>query len=220
MQLTTSRARLLVLGAFALIAATPRRAAAQAWFYPSFQQPETVEREYNFAAVAASGADFVFQWREGIAPGSQFSVDAGLADPSGPSNTRLLLAGNYARELTRATPDQPVDVLLTVGAGIAPGGGVALLRIPLGVSVGHTFPLDGGLSVTPYVHPRVSVDAWTREHDSQRSYLSLDFDVGASLALTPEMALRGSFLFSGNSASSGTGFGLSLAIKPPGLKKR
>jgi len=214
-----SRCRTLAL--LATLALAPLGAAhAQAWFYPSFQVPSTTEREYNFGAAAASGAAFVFQWREGFAPGSQLSLDAGLADPSGPSNTLLVVAGNYARELSRATATQPLDLLLTAGLGLAAGDGPALVRIPLGVSVGHTFPLEGGMSITPYVHPRVSLDAWTRERGGDRSYLSLDFDVGANFALTPETSLRGSFIFSGNSAASGSGFGISLAITPPGLRKR
>lgn len=197
-----------------------RSAHAQAWFYPSFQTPETVEREYNFAAVAYSGADYVFQWREGLVPGSQFSVDLGLADPKGASNTRLLIGGSYARELTRATVDQPIDLLFTAGIGLAAGDGPGLLRIPVGVSAGHTFPLDGGTSITPYVHPRVSLDTWTGDRAGRRNYLSLDFDLGASFAITPEMALRASVTFSGNDATSGTGVGISLAINPPGLRRR
>jgi hypothetical protein len=197
-----------------------RAARAQAWFYPSFQTPETVEREYNFAAVAYSGADFLFQWREGIVPGSQFSIDLGLADPKGASNTRLLIGGNYARELTRATVDQPIDLAATAGIGIAAGDGPGLVRIPVGVSAGHTFPLEGGMAITPYVHPRVSLDTWTGSREGRHNYLSLDFDLGASLALTPEMALRASVTFSGNDATSGTGVGISLAINPPGLRRR
>jgi hypothetical protein len=200
--------------------ATPYAAHAQAWFYPSFQPPRTVEREYNFAAVAASGADFLFQWREGVAPGTQLSLDAGLADPNGPSNTRLLVGGQFARELTRATAQQPLDLLLTVGAGIAAGNGPGLVRVPFGVSVGHTFPLEGGLAITPYVHPRISIDAFTREREGERSTLTLDFDLGASLAITKEMSLRASVLFSGSDAISGTGVGIGLAIAPPGLTRR
>lgn len=204
-----------------LAAASARPAGAQGWFYPSFQTSQTVDREYNFAAAAMSGATFVFQWREGLSAGSQFSLDLGLADPNGPSNTRLVIGGAYARALTRATVDQPIDLLFTVGAGIAAGDGPALVRIPVGVSAGHTFPLDGGVSVTPYVHPRVSLDAWTRDRADRGSHLSLDFDIGANVALTPELALRGAVTFSGNDVtSSGAGFGISLAFTPAGLVRR
>lgn len=204
------------LGAAALLAPV-RRAAAQAWFYPSFQTPRTVEREYNFAAVAAHGADLLFQWREGIAPGSQLSLDAGLADPNGPSNTKLFVGGQYALEVVRATGDQPLDLLATVGAGLAVGNGPSLFRIPVGVSVGHTFPLEGGMSVTPYVHPRVSLDFWSRSDGGD--HVSLDFDVGASFVLTSALSLRGSLVFSGNDAAS-TGFGIGLTLTPAALRSR
>jgi hypothetical protein len=213
---SVTRSRSLIVAALAM-AVAPTSAHAQAWFYPSFQTPTTVEREYNFAAVAASGADLLFQWREGLAPGTQVSLDAGLADPKGASNTRLFVGGQYAQSIMRATKDQPLDVLGTVGVGASFGGGAALFRIPLGVSVGHTFPLDEGMSVTPYVHPRLSLDAWTSGDHHQN--VSLDFDLGASLVVTPQLAVRASVIFSGNDATSGTGVGIGLAVTPPGLRR-
>jgi hypothetical protein len=212
--------RSIALAVITLLSASASPLAAQAWFYPSFQQPRTVEREYNFAVVAAGGADFLFQWREGVAPGTQLSVDAGLADPTGPSNTKLLIAGQIAHELTRATAQQPLDLLFTAGAGLAAGNGPGLLRFPIGVSVGHRFPLEGGMAVTPYVHPRVSIDVWTGSHVGDRSTLSLDFDLGGSLEITPEMSLRASIIVSGNDAATSTGVGFGLAITPPGVRRR
>ena len=50
-----SRTRLLTALALSAIVTTTRRAEAQAWFYPAFQLPQTVEREYNFLAAAGGG---------------------------------------------------------------------------------------------------------------------------------------------------------------------
>lgn len=215
----TSTVALLTGGALTLV--TPTAARAQAWFYPSFQVPTTVDRDYTFGVVAAGGADFLFQWREQVTLGSQLSFEAGLADPRGRSNTKVFVGGQYARELLRETADQPLDILFTAGAGIAVGDGPDQLRVPVGVSVGHTFPLDGDISITPYVHPRASIDVITgqRPDGVDRAKVSLDFDLGGSLTLTQQLALRASVLISGNDIASDAGFGIALTYRPTGLRR-
>ncbi|MBV9879010.1 MAG: hypothetical protein JO180_00865 [Gemmatirosa sp.] len=201
----------LVLGA--------RGAAAQAWFYPSFQVPEIAERDYTFAVVGAGGADFLFQWREQMSSDNQLSLDAGLADPKGTSNTKLLIGGQFARSVFKATDELPLDMLFTVGAGVAAGDGPDLFRIPVGLSVGHRFELDNEMTVMPYVHPRLSLDVATGK-GSDRTNLSVDFDLGASITITPKLALRGSIVVSGNSAASDAGVGIGLTYTPAGLRSR
>jgi hypothetical protein len=222
------RARGAGLGAaFALTLATvsilgARPAGAQAWYHPSFQPPRLAERDYTLAVAANAGTSAVFQWREGVSPISQLALDVGIADADarGVQGTRLLVAGQYARLLARATAEQPLDLLLTVGAGIALGDSPSLLRLPVGVSVGHRFPLEGGMAVTPYVHPRLSIDAWTsRLEGTDRTALSLEFDVGASFEITRQLALRGSLLFTGADRADNLGFGLGLTITPAGLRR-
>ncbi len=199
--------------------ALPRGLSAQAWFYPSFQTPQIADREYNFAAIAAGGADFLFQWREGVAARTQLSVDAGIADGEGPSNTKVFFGGQWARELVRATEPQPLDVLLTAGAGLAIGNGPGLFRIPVGVSVGHRFPLENGLAITPYVHPRLSIDVCAGcPAEADDTQLNVDFDIGASFELTRQLAVRGSILFSG--AADDTGIGIGLTYTPAGVRRR
>src|SRR4051812_27866462 len=116
----------------AALAADARHLAAQAWFYPSFQAPVIVDRDYTFGVVASHGADFLFQWRERIDADTHASLDVGLADPNGASNMKLLVGGNVARMLTRATEQQPLDLLFTAGAGLAGGGRADLLPVPGG----------------------------------------------------------------------------------------
>jgi hypothetical protein len=207
-----SPARALALVAVAATSLAARDLSAQAWFYPSFQTPQIADREYNFAVVAAGGADFLFQWREGIAPRSQLSLDAGIADGEGPSNPMVFFGGQWARELARATEQQPIDLLVTAGAGLAVGNGPGLFRIPVGLSVGHRFPLDRDMWITPYVHPRASLDVWTSENAGNR--LTLDFDIGGKLEITRELALRASVVVSGHDAASSAGFGIGLSWAP------
>lgn len=215
-----ARRSLIALGLAVALATHARRAAAQAWFYPSFQPPAVVDRDYTFGVVASHGAAFLFQWREGIDADTHLSFDAGLVDPSGAAGTKLLLAGNVGRQLMRATNDLPLDLLLTAGLGVASGDGPDLLRIPVGLSVGHRFPLEDGMAITPYVHPRASLDVpFGTGGASNDRKLSLDFDVGASAELTPRLALRGSVTVTGNSTRSGAGIGVALTYRPAGLRR-
>jgi hypothetical protein len=202
----------------ALSAAAATPAAAQAWFYPSFQIPRTVDRDYTFGLIANDGAGAVFQWREGIGAGAQLSLDAGLADASGV--TQLFVGGQYAYQLTGATSEQPLDVLLTAGLGLGVGDGPEVIRIPVGVSLGHRFPLEGGLAITPYVHPRLSLDVVTGTGGNRGSnHLTLDFDLGGSLEVTRQLAIRASVLVSGAELGNSAAFGLGLTFTPPPLRR-
>ena len=209
--------------AVALVGPAAASAGAQAWNYPSFQPPRTVDREYNFALAYGgddTGTSFLFQWREGMTLGNQLSLDVGLADPDFTGN-KFFVGGQFARQLVLLNAQVPFDLLFTAGANGAFGSG-SLVRIPVGVSVGRTFPLEGGLAITPYVHPRVAVDVCS-SCDRDRSSVGLDFDLGVDFRFSPQFSLRFSALFSGSDyffEDSGDAFGLSLAWRPPGLVRR
>jgi hypothetical protein len=201
----------------------PAVAGAQSYTYPSFQLPTLVEREYNFAAAdgGRAGATLLFQWREAVSPLWQVGVDAGLADPDGNASSRLVLGGHAARQLTRATTEFPFDVALTAGLGFSGVDGHNVLRIPLGASVGHRFLLDNGVSITPFAHPRLSLD---RCNDCKAGAgdgkLNVAVDLGGSVQLTDQVALRVAATAGGSDyLGSGNGIGFSVAWTPKGLRK-
>ena len=216
-------ARLLV--AVPIIAA-PGVGEAQAWAYPAFQPPRVINREFNFGVADAgdAGTTLVFQWREGLSPRTQLTGDLGFADPDAKGNGKLLLGGQFAYLFTQANAEMPLDFLGTAGINFAFGDGGNILRIPFGVSVGHRFPLDEGFAITPYIHPRVSID-WCSDcggtaNDDSETDLGIDFDLGASFEVTKQLAFRVSALFGGSDTfGDSDGFGLSLAWTPPGLSK-
>lgn len=222
MSIRTTFLTTTILTAVAFAGPAAATAGAQAWNYPSFQQPRTTDREYNFAVADGgdnTGTSFVFQWREGATQGNQLSLDVGLADPDFSGN-KFLIGGTFAHQLVLSNAQVPFDLLFTAGVNGAFGSG-SLLRIPVGVSVGRRFPLEGGLAITPYVHPRLAVDVCT-SCDRDRSTVGLDFDLGADFQFSPQFSLRFSALFSGSDyffANSGDAFGLSLAWRPPGLRR-
>ena len=209
---------------FAVVIASPAAAEAQAWAYPAFQPPRVMNREFNFGVADAqsAGTSLVFQWREGLSPRTQLSLDVGFADPDGEGNGKLLLGGQFAGMLTEAKADMPLDFLGTVGLGMAIGDGGNLVRIPFGVSIGHRFALDQGFAITPYVHPRVSLDVCSDcgKDDDNETDLGVDFDLGVNFEVTRQLSFRVSALFGGSDTfGDSDGFGLSLAWSPPTLSK-
>ena len=111
-------------------------------------------------------------------------LDLGLYDPSASgARTALFVAGNLGYDLARASSEQPLDLLLTAGAGLSLANGRTSLRLPVGVSLGHRFELDQGFAITPFVHPRVSIDVCSSCSSRNRSQsdVSLNFDVGGEL---------------------------------------
>jgi len=189
---------------------------AQAWNYPSFQPPTIVTREFNFGIADAgrAGTTLLFQWREGSTPRSQFSLDAGLVAPDRGDNL-IVLGGAWAYQLHRSNSLMPLDFLLTAGAGVALGNGSAL-RAPVGVSIGHTFGLEGNASVTPYVHPRLSLDF--RDTGDDDVSIGIDFDLGANFDVTEALSLRASAYFGGGDIFGRNGIGFSIAWKSPALQ--
>jgi hypothetical protein len=211
-----------LVGLAAVIA--PADAGAQAWAYPSFQPPRVMNREFNFGIADAghAGTSLIFQWREGLNPQTQLSLDVGFADPDGGGNSKFLLGGQFARLLNQANSDLPLDFLLTAGLNFAVGGGTDLFRIPVGVSIGHRFPLDEPFAITPYVHPRISFDDCTDcgKNGASRSDLGIDFDLGVNFEVTKQLSFRVSGLFGGSDQfSNSDGFGISLAWSPMGLSR-
>ena len=168
-------------------------AQAQAWRYPSFQQPHVVTREFNFGVADGgnlAGTSILAQWREGMGTRSQLSLDVGLADGDF-ADSYFLLGGQFGHQLLTASQDMPIDMMLTAGANVAIGDPFSLLRIPFGVSVGHRFPLESGMSITPFAHPRVTYDrCGDCGIDGAESDIGVDVDLGADFRFTQQLSVR------------------------------
>lgn len=206
----------LLFVAASLVAST---ASAQAWSYPVFQTPVVEFREFNAGVADAGkgGTTLLVQWREALATRSQFTLEAGLVAPDAPGKSNLLALGaQYAFQLLRSTSEVPLDVLFTGGAGVALGDPVTL-RVPVGVNVGHRFMLNDNSTLTPYVHPRLSLDFCG--DCGGATGVGVNFDVGASWEVTKVLALRGVAFFGGGDLFPNNGFGFSLAYRPPGLTR-
>jgi hypothetical protein len=187
------------VGALAvLIVASPAR--AQSLNYPSLQVPSASTRDYTGAIAGGDGTTLLFQWREGWTDRRHLQLDLGIADRKGNESLLLIIGGAFGQELLRANADQPLDMLLTGGVGMSFGDGVSLLRMPFGVSIGHTFELDKAMSLTPYVHPRASIDVCSScgGHDNSQSEVSLNFDLACNFQVNRQFAVRTAVAFSGS----------------------
>ena len=204
----------------ALTIGAPSQAQAQAWAYPAFQPPRVITREYNFGIADADrggGASIVFQWREQSGPQTQFSFDLGIADTEFDDNDILMFGGvGIGHRLGSATSEVPIDFLLTGGVYLGIGD-ITLFRLPVGVSIGHRFDMGGGMALTPYLHPRLTIDVC---NDCGGSDVGLIFDLGANFQLSRSVSIRGAAMFSGDDTIGGDGFGISLAWTPPSLARR
>lgn len=211
-------ARRWSITALALLALA-QSASAQAWSYPAFQTPRVVEREFNIGVAdgGIAGVSAVFQWREQTGPRSQLSLDAGVADPDrGDYSTSVFVGGQFAYQLSTATNETPLDFLLTSGVNVAIGKR-PVFRVPVGIVVGHRFPLEGDLAITPFVHPRLSFDLCGK--CSKETELGLIFDLGANLEVTRSISLRASAFFGGSDLFDDDGFGVSIAWTPQRLAR-
>ena len=182
------------------IAFSPAIAHAQASNYPSMQVPTASTRDYTAAVSSGAGTTALFQWREAWKPSRHWQLEAGLTDRKGSDALSLFVDGGIGQEIARARGDQPLDVLFTAGAGAAFGGGATLVRIPVGVSIGHTFGLEQGMAITPYVHPRASL-AWASGGGASgggQSEVSLNFDLGVNFQVNSQFAVRAAAAFTGS----------------------
>lgn len=210
--------RILGLSALALAIAAPL--GAQAYVYPAFQPTRVAEREYNFALVdidGGGGTGLIFQWREGLGnPRAQFTMDAGFSDPDVAGlDTRFIIGGGFAYQMLREKQDMPFDVVFTGNIGASFGNDVTLLRIPVGVAVGHRFPIEGNFAITPYVHPRLSIDRISGDAvPNSDTEVNLDIDIGGSFEFNSQMQARLAFLL-----GDGDAIGVSFVWTPRGLRR-
>lgn len=211
------------LGALVAAATATERADAQASNYPSMQVPSASTRDYTAAVSSGAGTTALFQWREGWAPRRHWQLDAGLIDRKGSDNLSLFVGAGIGQEIARASGDQPLDLLFTAGAGAAFGGGYTLVRIPVGVSLGHTFDLEQGMAITPYVHPRASVDVASSggRNGGGQSEVSLNFDLGVNFQVNSQFSVRAAAAFTGSElAGAQDTFALGFNWTPAPLARR
>lgn len=142
----------------AVVALSATDSAAQETGTPMFKAPYRAFTNHEFGAAFSdpgSGVDFALEGFYSYGRASNdFGFRAGFADPEGEGDTRLLLGGNFRTRVLSYSESFPLDGALTVGAGINLGDGDDAIYLPVGISLGRRFELEGSRTTfTPYAHP-------------------------------------------------------------------
>jgi hypothetical protein len=215
---------LALIGVMAVLGSAT--AQAQAWVYPTFQQSHVVNREFTAAIIDGGydGTSYLFQWREQLASRSQFAFDGGVATGVG-GHLVAFVGGNYGHQFIQQRDSSPIEMLGTLGVGIAFGHGGSYTRVPVAVSIGHRLPLGNGVALTPFVVPRASLEFCNHclaevRGGSAGTGVGGGIGVGANLELSPRFSVRFDTLIEGSTiASEDNAIGIGVAWSPAGLRR-
>jgi hypothetical protein len=144
--------------AAALVTVMANGLAAQETGTPMFKAPYRAFTNHEFgAAVSDPGEAFSFALEGFYSYGrgsNDFGLRLGMADPQGAGSTSILLGGDFRTRIVNYSESFPLDGALTVGVGANFGDGEDLIYLPLGLTFGRRFELEGSKTTfTPYVHP-------------------------------------------------------------------
>lgn len=178
---------LAVTAGLTLIIAGPL--AAQAWDAPSFLAPRQ-QNELGAAFIVPEDSHWglVGLWRR---PGRiNLGLRGGYIDRDrGDDSEGAGIGGVDAYGMLASADDGgPADLAWTAGLGGTFGDDVSELRVPIGVAAGLGFPVATGLSIYPYVHPRIGIDV-DLEGDVDAD-TGLSIDIGADLGIGRNILLR------------------------------
>ncbi|HUF36773.1 MAG TPA: hypothetical protein VMN37_12535 [Gemmatimonadales bacterium] len=179
--------------------------AAQETGTPIFKAPYRAFDNHEFGASLSDPGEFGSIALEGFyrygRGANDFSIRGGFADSQGDANA-FLIGGNFRTQLFSYSDAFPMDGALTLGLGAIFFEGDDRFLIPVGISLGRHFDVEGSSTTfVPYVHP-VLVP----------SFFGDDSDVDFALGLGVDVRFSDSFAIR---ASGGLGdidgVGISLA---------
>jgi hypothetical protein len=142
----------------AVVALSASELAAQETGTPMFKAPYRAFTSHEFGVAFSDpgqGVSFALEGFYSYGRGSNdFGIRAGFADPEGAGDARILLGGDFRTRILSYSESFPLDGALTVGVGLNLGDGDDLVYLPLGITLGRRFELEGSnTTFTPYAHP-------------------------------------------------------------------
>ena len=167
--------------ALALLAGAAETSAAQETGTPIFKAPYRTFQTHEFGVSLSDPGtlvDFALEafYAYGRGP-HDFSLQGGFADGEGSLDTRILLGGDFRTQVVSYSETFPLDGALTVGLGTSLGDGPDRFFLPVGVSLGRRFDLEGSnTSFIPYAHP-VIVPTFGGGDDDVNFALGLGVDI-------------------------------------------
>ena len=166
---------------FALVGGLSEQSAAQETGTPVFKAPYREFDEHEFGASISdpgTGIDFALEgfYRYGQGP-HDFSIRGGFADGEGNLDTKILLGGDFRTRVVTYSESFPLDGSLTVGLGSSIGDGPDRFFVPVGISLGRRFELEGSNTrFVPYLHP-VIIPTFGGGDDDVNFALGLGVDI-------------------------------------------
>jgi hypothetical protein len=141
-----------------LVALSASDLAAQETGTPIFKAPYRSFTSHEFGASFSDPGEGVSFALEGFyrygRGANDFSLRGGFEDLNGTGGTRVLVGGDFRTQVLTYSESFPLDGSLTVGIGANVGDGPDAYYIPVGISVGRRFDLEGSnTTFVPYVHP-------------------------------------------------------------------
>jgi hypothetical protein len=144
----------------AVVALSAVNVAAQETGTPMFKAPYRAFTSHEFGAAFSDPGETWSYALEGFYSYGQgnndFGLRAGIADPEGAGSTSILIGGDFRTRVLSYSEDFPLDGALTVGVGANFGDADDVVYLPVGLTVGRRFELEGSnTTFTPYAHPVV-----------------------------------------------------------------
>jgi hypothetical protein len=143
----------------ALLAGSAVTAAAQETSTPVYKAPYRMFDAHEFGASLSDpgeGVDFAVEgfYRYGRGP-HDFSLRGGFADVAG-ADAAFLLGGDFRTQVVNYSESFPLDGALTLGLGGIFGEGDDVFLLPVGISLGRRFDIEGSSTTfVPFVHPNI-----------------------------------------------------------------
>jgi opacity protein-like surface antigen len=144
--------------AVALLAGVAGTSVAQETGTPIFKAPYRAFTSHEIGVSLSDPGEGVSLALEGFYRYGQgandFSLRGGFADLNGSGGTRVLLGGDFRTQVVSYSESFPLDGSLTLGLGANVGDGRDHYYVPIGVSLGRRFDVEGSnTTFVPYAHP-------------------------------------------------------------------
>jgi hypothetical protein len=132
--------------------------AAQETGTPIFKAPYRAFTSHEYGVSLSDPGEGISLALEGFyrygKDANDFSIRGGFADLNGPGGSRLLLGGDFRTQVVSYSESFPLDGSLTLGLGANVGDGPDAYYIPVGISLGRRFEVEGSnTTFVPYAHP-------------------------------------------------------------------
>ena len=178
--------------AVALLAGVAGTSAAQETGTPIFKAPYRAFTTHELGVSLSDpgeGASLALEGFYRYGQGANdFSVRGGFVDLNGSAGTHVLLGGDFRTQVVSYSESFPLDGSLTLGLGASVGDGRDAYFVPIGISLGRRFELEGSNTIfVPYAHPVIVPTFGGGESD-----VNFALGLGVDIRFSEQWAIRAS----------------------------